>query len=258
MEGRLPNLVPWGVVVWSSAFLFTRRSLPTFSFDFSNRLVSTVHAIVAVSLASMSVEDWSSPISPLASKPSPRQETALAVSLAYLIYDLFCCLFDKRVSVDNAVHHLVSIIGIGAGLLYGKCGSEQVAALWITEISSPFLHLRELLKELGYRDTGLNLAADVSRSLFNSIPVFFSSEVHKDVAGLSVGVKQLAFAATFSLARMMGGPYLTYKALSADNPLLIKAMAIGLQLVSAFWFYKIVRMLKYKLSKISSSPRKLA
>ena len=38
----------------------------------------------------------------------------------------------------------------------------MVAALFITEISSPFLHLRELLKELGYRDTDLNLAADVS------------------------------------------------------------------------------------------------
>lgn len=37
----------------------------------------------------------------------------------------------------------------------------MVAALWITEISSPFLHLRELLKELGYKDTDLNLAADV-------------------------------------------------------------------------------------------------
>jgi len=43
-----------------------------------------------------------------------------------------------------------------------KCGSEMVAALWITEISSPFLHLREILKEIGYRDTDLNLAADVS------------------------------------------------------------------------------------------------
>jgi len=43
-----------------------------------------------------------------------------------------------------------------------KCGSEMVAAIWITEISSPFLHLREILKEIGCRDTDLNLAADVS------------------------------------------------------------------------------------------------
>lgn len=42
----------------------------------------------------------------------------------------------------------------------------MVAALWITEISSPFLHLRELLKEIGYKDTDLNLVADVSSTLF--------------------------------------------------------------------------------------------
>jgi hypothetical protein len=38
----------------------------------------------------------------------------------------------------------------------------MMGAAWVTEMSSPFLHLREILKELGYRDTPLNLAADVS------------------------------------------------------------------------------------------------
>ncbi|PQQ03858.1 transmembrane protein 136 [Prunus yedoensis var. nudiflora] len=127
------------------------------------------------------------PVCPQASTSSPQQMKALAVSLSYLIYDLVCCLFDKKFNIDNCVHHLVSIVGIGAGLAYQKCGSEMVAALWITELSSPFLHLRELLKELGYRDNDLNLAAD--------------------------------------------------------------AMALGLQLVSAFWFYKIARMVKYKVIK---------
>ncbi|XP_031375755.1 uncharacterized protein LOC116190141 isoform X2 [Punica granatum] len=73
MEGPVPNLVFYGVVSWSTAFVLIRKSLPNFSFNFCNRVVSTVHAVVAVSLASMSVEDWRSPISPLASKPSPRQ-----------------------------------------------------------------------------------------------------------------------------------------------------------------------------------------
>lgn len=45
---------------------------------------------------------------------------ALGVTLAYLIYDLACCLFDKNVKIDNSVHHLVSIVGIGAGLAYEK------------------------------------------------------------------------------------------------------------------------------------------
>ncbi|KAF8024283.1 hypothetical protein BT93_F1471 [Corymbia citriodora subsp. variegata] len=178
MEEQVANVVVGGVVSWTMGFLMMRKSFPKRSFDFCNRTVSTIHATLAVILASLSVQDWTSPISPLASKPSPRQ-----------------------------------------------CGSEQVAALWITELSSPFLHMRELLKELGYRDTDLNLAADI------------------------------AFAVIFSIARMVGGPYLTFKTLSADNPFIIKVMALGLQLVSAFWFYKIARMVKYKLTKRTASKK---
>ncbi|KAH7847998.1 hypothetical protein Vadar_032594 [Vaccinium darrowii] len=80
----------------------------------------------------------------------------LAVSLAYMIYDLGCGLFEKHVKIDNSILHLVCIIGIWAGLAYEK------------------------------------------------------------------------------------------------------AMALGLQLVSAFWFYKIARMVKYKLAKITSTSKELA
>ncbi|XP_017981266.1 PREDICTED: transmembrane protein 136 isoform X1 [Theobroma cacao] len=228
MEDDIANLIVLGVLSWTTAFLLIRKNLSKRSFDFCNRIVSTIHATLAVILASRSVEDWSCPVCPLASKSSLKQRQTLAVTVAYLIYDLICGLFEERVSLDNTVHHLVSIVGIGAGLAYQKCGSEQVAALFITEISSPFLHARELLKELGYRDTDLNLAADIT------------------------------FAVIFSLARMVGGPYLTFVTLSANNPILIKAMGLGLQLVSTFWFYKIVKMVIYKLTKkqkkVVSSP----
>ncbi|KAK3019812.1 hypothetical protein RJ639_004805 [Escallonia herrerae] len=227
MEDYVVNLVVFGVISWTTAFLLTRMVFPKLSFDFCNRIVSTLHASLAVTLASISVQDWRCPVCPLASKSSPLQMQALAVSLAYLIYDLICCLFDKHIKLDNSIHHLVSIVGIGAGLSYKMCGSEMVAALWITEISSPFLHLRELLKECGYRDTDLNLAADIS------------------------------FAVIFTTARMIGGPYLTYVTLSANNPYLIKAMALGLQLVSAFWFYRIAKMVKYKLFRRTTTAKKV-
>ncbi|XWS25820.1 hypothetical protein CRYUN_Cryun27aG0099900 [Craigia yunnanensis] len=219
MGDDVVNLIVLGVISWTTAFVLIRRIFFKRSFDFCNRIVSTIHAILAVILVSLTVEDWSCPICPLASNSSPKQRQTLAVTVAYLIYDLICGLFDERVSLDNTVHHLVSIVGIGAGLVYQKCVSEQVAALFITEISSPFLHAREMLKELGYRDTDLNLAADIT------------------------------FAAIFSIARMVGGPYLTFVTLTANNPMIIKAMALGLQFVSAFWFYKIVKMMKYKLTK---------
>ncbi|KAK1555673.1 hypothetical protein Q3G72_029782 [Acer saccharum] len=222
MEDYIVNLVLWGVISWTATFLFIRKVFSKRSFEFCNRIVSTIHAILAVTLAALSVQDWTCPVCPLASKSSPAQMKTLAVSLAYLIYDLVCCLFGDQISIDNTIHHLVSIVGVVAGLSYQKCGSEMAATAIITEISSPFLHLRELLKELGYRDTGLSLIADIT------------------------------FAVIFSIARMIGGPYLCYVTLSANNPLLIKAMALGLQLVSAFWFYKIARMVRYKLVKWTS------
>lgn len=49
-----------------------------------------------------------------------EQMQVLAVSLSYLIYDLACCQLDERVNLDNTVHHLVSIVGIGAGLSHQK------------------------------------------------------------------------------------------------------------------------------------------
>ncbi|XP_042493996.1 TLC domain-containing protein 5-like [Macadamia integrifolia] len=225
MEDYILNLLVWALISWTTAFILIRKIFPKRSFSFCNRIVSTVHASLAVTLCSLSVEDWRCPVCPLASMSSPSQMKTLAVTLGYLIYDLTCCLFDDHVNIDNTVHHLVSILGLGAGLAYKRCGSEMVAALWITEISSPFLHMRELLKEIGYRDTDLNLAADI------------------------------LFAVIFTFARMVGGPYLTYVTLTANNPLLIKAMGLGLQLVSAFWFYKIARMVKNKLTKRNTSKK---
>ena len=141
-----------------------------------------------------------------------------------------------------------------------QCGTEMVASQFVSEISSPLLHLREMLKEFGVRDTGLNLLVDV------------------------------LFALTFSVARMGFGPYLTYSTVTADNPILIKvrirwpnqpssqqppppksqqtlthgmlccvrfdrqAMATGLQLVSAYWFLRILRMVRYKLGKNKKKP----
>lgn len=37
--------------------------------------------------------------------------------------------------------------------------------------------------------------------------------------------KQIAFAVIFSIARMVGGPYLSFKTLTSDNPFIIKVLA---------------------------------
>ncbi|CAN8288682.1 unnamed protein product [Cochlearia groenlandica] len=223
---RVIKIIVFGVILWGVTFIFTRRIFSKYSFDFCNRLLSTVHATIAVTLATLSVQDWSCPVCPRASKPSLQQMDTMAFSLSYMIYDLICCQFDQVISIDNAVHHFVSILGFVAGLAYQKSGSEIVATLWIAEVSSPFYHLREIIKEIGYKDTNFNLAADV------------------------------CFATIFTLARIVCGPFLVYVSLSADNPIFIKAMGSGLQLVSIFWFYKIFGMMRYKLFKKSKLNKK--
>lgn len=66
-------LVVSGVITWTSAFLLTRKLFPKRSFDFCNRIVSTIHALFAVYLSSKSVQDWGCPVCPLASNSSPLQ-----------------------------------------------------------------------------------------------------------------------------------------------------------------------------------------
>ncbi|MFS7972369.1 putative TLC domain-containing protein [Helianthus anomalus] len=58
---------------------------------------------------------------------------------------------------------------------------------------------------------------------------------------------QVSFPVIFTLVRMCVGPYLCYVTMSAKNPILIMEVGVGLVLVSAFWFYKIAKVVKYKL-----------
>lgn len=53
-------------------------------------------------------------------KANYEQMRALGVTLAYLIYDLVCCWYDKNLKIDNLVHHLVCIVGIGIGLAHER------------------------------------------------------------------------------------------------------------------------------------------
>ena len=73
MAENIRNVVVMGVMLWSVGFVFIRKIFPKRSFEFCNRLVSTIHAIVAVTLASLSVEDWKCPVCPYASNSSPQQ-----------------------------------------------------------------------------------------------------------------------------------------------------------------------------------------
>lgn len=117
---RVTKITVIGVISWGLMFILVRRIFSNYTFDFSTRIVSTVHATVAVALATLSIQDWSCPVCPIASTSSLPQMETMAFSLSYMIYDLICSHSDQVLSIDNAVHHSVCILGFVAGLYYRK------------------------------------------------------------------------------------------------------------------------------------------
>ncbi|KAE9458619.1 hypothetical protein C3L33_09482, partial [Rhododendron williamsianum] len=142
MEYYIINWVVIGVLSWAATFLLVRKILfPNQSFDFCNRIVSTIHASLAVALSSLSVQDWRCPVCPMASKSSPWQMQTMAVSLAYMIYDLGCGLVVKQFKIDNSIHHLAMALGL-----------QLVSAFWFYKIA------RMVTYKLAKRTTSKELA----------------------------------------------------------------------------------------------------
>ncbi|BBN09763.1 hypothetical protein MPTK1_4g22470 [Marchantia polymorpha subsp. ruderalis] len=209
-----------GTVAWGAGFgIVTALLGKKKSGEFCNRCVSMVHVFVAAYLCMASVSDWSRPLDGIGGPSSALQMRAIKTSLAYFVYDFFCCLVVFPRDIGNAVHHIITIMGLGYGFMTQTCGTELVACLWLMELSNPFMHARELFKEFGIKDTPLNMANDLS------------------------------FVVIFTLARMGVGPYVVYHTLNSQSTPVVKFGAVGIQVVSVFWFYKIARMVMYKLTK---------
>lgn len=88
------------------------------------------------------------------------------------------------------------------------------------EASNPFLHMRNVFRELGQGGSRL---ADMN---------------------------DLAFAFTFLLCRNLLGPFVVYWTLTCpQSPFLVKAGGLGILLISLFWTTKLLSLIKRKLFK---------
>eukprot|EP00270_Netrium_digitus_P008249 TRINITY_DN2454_c0_g2_i1.p1 TRINITY_DN2454_c0_g2~~TRINITY_DN2454_c0_g2_i1.p1 ORF type:complete len:246 (+),score=17.80 TRINITY_DN2454_c0_g2_i1:75-812(+) len=205
------------VASWSVAFLFLRFLLfRRLSYDFSNRCVSVLHVLVSLSLASRAI-DWTDPLQGFGSANTENQALTMVVSLAYFIYDFFGCLFATPVDYASCLHHVFTVLGLAYGIIGSKSGAELVGCLWLMEISNPFMHGRELLRELKLKETAM------------------------------ATVNDLLFVLTFTAARIVIGPFFLYRALCAPSFICVKIGAIAIQLVSILWFAKICKVLVYKV-----------
>jgi len=215
-----PTTLSAMTAAWGLVYVLTRVALSGHSKDFCNRCVSLIHVVVSLYFGSISVANWSRPLDGVGAASTYPQMLAITVSLAYFIYDTICCAVELPFSMEFLIHHLLTLMGLVFGYVRQISGTELVACLVLMEVSNPFMHGRELLKELNLKDSPLSLANDV------------------------------LFALVFTVARIFVGPVVVYLCVvSPTSPFAVKVGAVGIQVVSLLWFYKIARMVIYKLSK---------
>eukprot|EP00873_Tetraselmis_striata_P036671 jgi/Tetstr1/456935/TSEL_043605.t1 len=203
-------------LAFAAAFLVARFALfRGRSFDFANRSISIVHSAVSLYLTAMAL-DWDDPLARVGGQATNSAEMlALSVSLGYFTYDTICCMCDSLDVVGN-LHHVATIAGLVVGVFKGICGTELAACLFLMEVSTPFMHLRQMLRELGMKHTAL------------------------------ANINQTVFGVTYIVCRVGLSTPLMYKTLLAPTlgkeHMLVKAGATGIWLVSAFWLKRMLEV----------------
>jgi len=226
--------VPRLGLAWAFAFAVSRGVFPSRSLSFSNRVVSVVHAVVSAGLCAPLLGGAVDLFHPFDSPCGPNtgeQRRAMLWSTGYFVYDFLCCAYvavredPKMLDLEGALHHVATLSGLVYGLVGGHCGATLTLCLLTMEVSNPFMHGRFLMKELGIRDTTLNVVNDV------------------------------LFASIFFLCRILLGPVQVHAMLVDERtPLPVKAGGVGIQLISFYWFYLIVKMAR----KTLAGPKKSA
>ena len=208
--------VLWGLMWFVCKFALFRK----YGADFSNRVVSIVHAVVAMYYSYLTFENgWSGMYDNIGGPNTEAQTLCMALSLSYFTYDLIYC----AVCGDfmNVVHHMFTMGGLASGVLNGKSGAELVACLFLMEVSNPSLHLRTVLIDMGLKTSSL------------------------------ASVNSLVFALMFLVCRLVIGPPLVWKTLaSPDNDYIVKAGGFGILAVSVFWGMSIIRIIVKEVKKL--------
>ena len=147
---------------WFLLFLAIRFGVFRRRRDFANRVVSIIHAVVAIYYSYACFENgFAGMFANIGGANTEPQALCMAVSLSYFVYDLVYCSLQGE--LEWVFHHFFTIGGLASGVLNGKSGAELCACLFLMEVSNPSLHLRTLLLEMGLKNTGL-FSATTSRS----------------------------------------------------------------------------------------------
>eukprot|EP00741_Cyanophora_paradoxa_P024142 tig00021742_g23316.t1 len=118
---------------WATSFFALWAAVGNrLTFDDKNRIISILHAIVAVALCL--VERVQEPALNVGAPSTPFQHMILEISLGYFVYDFIACSIHGE-DFAMTFHHIVTNLGLAFGVWLRQSGSELTACLFMMEAS---------------------------------------------------------------------------------------------------------------------------
>lgn len=125
-------------------------------FDWSNRVVAFVHAVVSATLALYGLMTEPQTWSDSGSGYAESYVSIVMISIGYFLYDIVVLVryyaMTKTIDIPIVVHHLICMGGILHCVNY-RVGILPCVELLFTEATTPFLHIRWYLMKMNMKES---------------------------------------------------------------------------------------------------------
>ena len=143
------------------------------------------------------------------------------ISMGYFFYDTFAMILTNTHDTFILIHHSLVISGIYVCLLTNIAATDIMAGFFISEVSNPFMHIKEIMKTLGLSSTRFFLWNEIS---FYVIYLIFR---------IPVGI-----------------PIVYDICISETSPIFMKFVAFCILLQSLKWSYTMINILQKRYDEI--------
>ena len=181
--------------------------------EYASRVVSLVHAIISVIVTAIQFSrDYGKPWGRTNIGMTGDQQFALLVTASYFVVDTIGLFLNDYFDFQFLMHHIGAGGSLFAVMFTQTNGYEMVFTVLVLEFSNPFMH-------------GRWLAIHNNVSPKSWLYIFLDE----------------GFFVTFFLMRVAIGPFLSGSILLGSGPLFWKVATVGVQAVSAMFFFNLVK-----------------
>lgn len=161
--------------------------------DLRNRISSIVHGVVSLVLSAYNTYF----LHGQCGDPNTKfEEYTLTFCASYFLYDLVAMGYLGILDRSMTIHHNICIFGMSMSVLSGQSANSLVAALFVSEISNPAMHVRMILKHLNKRYTKAYECAELTYIMFYTFGRLF--------LGVSVLIRTITCPSNHIIIKCLG------------------------------------------------------